>query len=119
MVRHAVPFFMVVDMKSSLDCYLDGLRFELKNKWEPNGTIEWCWLQKDQAAIMLQEYRGNAPLEKRGVGVSVCFMRDNAFDIYDSAISNALKPSEPFVGNNLWVAHSGIRMITLCCSKPY
>lgn len=103
MVRQAVPFFMVSHMQASLEFYINGLGFELKNKWERGGTIEWCWLQKDQASIMLQEYRENAPLEKRGVGVSVCFMCDDALSIYQKAVSNGLNPTEPFVGNNLWV----------------
>ena len=102
-VRQAVPFFMIVNMQASLEFYSGGLGFELKQKWEPRGTIEWCWLQKDDAAIMLQEYRKNVPLEKRGLGFSVCFMCINALSIYHESLSRGLSPSEPFVGNGLWV----------------
>ena len=102
-IRQAVPFFMVVSMEKSLDFYINGLHFELKIKWEPRGKIEWCWLQIDNASLMLQEYRNNAPTEERGVGVSVCFMCDDALKIYRDALSRGLSPKEPFVGNNLWV----------------
>jgi lactoylglutathione lyase len=102
-VRQAVPFFMVLNMDRSLQFYIDGLGFELKMKWEPHGVIEWCWLQLGHAALMLQAYRNNVPTEKRGVGVSVCFMCDDALTIHKQLISRGLSPAEPFVGNNLWV----------------
>jgi len=102
-VRQAVPFFMVVDMEKSLDFYVNGLGFILKNKWEPKGKIEWCWLQLDEASLMLQEYRTLPDIEKLGEGVSICFMCDDALKIYEKVTSRGLLPSEPFVGNNLWV----------------
>jgi lactoylglutathione lyase len=102
-VKQAVPFFMVVNMDKSLNFYIKRLGFELKNKWEPIGKIEWCWLQRDNASIMLQEYRQNPPNEKLGEGVSVCFMCEDALTIYNQITLRGLLPSEPFVGNNLWV----------------
>lgn len=102
-VKQAVPFFMVSNMETSLRFYINGLGFELKNKWEPRGKIEWCWLQLENAAIMLQEYRNNIPNEKRGLGFSVCFICENALLIYEQTTSHGLSPKEPFVGNNMWV----------------
>src|SRR5688572_16559037 len=102
-IKQAVPFFMVVNMDNSLDFYVKGLGFELKNKWEPAGRIEWCWLQLGNASIMLQEYRTNIPTEKRGEGVSVYFICEDALAIYMQIISRGLSPAEPFVGNNMWV----------------
>ncbi len=102
-VKQAVPFFMVLSIEQSLDFYMNGLGFELKAKWEPRDSIEWCWLQMDDAAIMLQEYRNNPPAEKRGIGVSVCFMCEDALKIYHEAITRGISPEEPFVGNDLWV----------------
>jgi len=102
-VKQAVPFFMVVNMDRSLTFYINGLGFELKNKWEPGGKIAWCWLQLDNASIMLQEYRQSPPNENLGEGVSVCFMCEDALTIYSQITSRGLFPSEPFVGNNLWV----------------
>ena len=102
-VRQAVPFLMVVNMTDTLNFYINGLGFNLKMKWEPRETAEWCWLEIGSAALMLQEYRDNVPAEKWGVGVSVCFMCDDALTIYKDAIVKGLFPAEPFVGNNLWV----------------
>ena len=103
-VRQAVPFFMVTNMERSLQFYIDGLGFELKMKWEPRGSIEWCWLQFDLASLMLQEYRDNQPEGKLGVGMSVCFMCDDALEIYSQIISRGISVNaEPFVGNQLWV----------------
>jgi lactoylglutathione lyase len=102
-VKQAVPFFMVADMSKSLDFYVNGLGFNLKMKWEPQGSIEWCWLELGGAALMLQEYREGPPAEKRGVGVSVCFMCEDALEIYKQSLARGLSPKEPFVGNNLWV----------------
>jgi lactoylglutathione lyase len=77
-VQQAVPFFMVTQMDRSLRFYINALGFELKNKWEPKGKIEWCWLQLGNASIMLQEYRENPPAEKRGEGVSIYFICEDA-----------------------------------------
>lgn len=65
-VKHAVPFFMVVNMDNSLNFYTKGLDFELKNKWEPGGKIEWCWLQLETAcnigfSLGLTEFQYQAP----------------------------------------------------------
>jgi hypothetical protein len=48
---------MITEMERSLQFYVHGLGFEMKNKWTPNGKIEWCWLQREGAAVMLQEYK--------------------------------------------------------------
>lgn len=101
-VKQAVPFFMIVNMTNSLNFYIKGLGFELKNKWEPGGNIEWCWLQLDNASIMLQEYR-RPPAEKLGEGVSVYFICEDALKIYSQVISRGFSAREPFVGNNMWV----------------
>jgi len=103
-VQQAVPFFMVTSMEKSLAFYINGLGFELKVKWEPRGTIEWCWLEMGGASLMLQEYRENlVPATARGVGVSVCFMCKDALQVYTHAIARGLSPGEPFVGNQSWV----------------
>ena len=53
---------------------------------------------------MLQEYReGFRPAEKLGVGVSVCFICDDALAIYEDILLRGSKPDEPFVGNAMWV----------------
>jgi catechol 2,3-dioxygenase-like lactoylglutathione lyase family enzyme len=108
-VKQAVPFFWVADMEASIKFYINGLGFELKNKWEPNGTIEWCWLQLGDASIMLQEHmKTGAHVDvfhesKKGVGVSVYFICRDAIGLYNEFKSKALDVSEPTVENGLWV----------------
>ncbi len=89
-------------MTRSLDFY-NRLGFELKNKWEPGGTIEWCWLELDKVALMLQEYRQAPQNIRHGVGVSICFMCKDALLVYHHALKQNLPAEEPFVGNNAWV----------------
>jgi len=102
-LKQAVPFFMVTSIDRSLDFYVRGLGFEVKIDWKPNGRIEWCWLEREGIAIMLQEYReGSKPKEKLGQGVSICFMCNDALALYKQFLAASLSPQEPFVGNNLW-----------------
>lgn len=103
-LKQAVPFFMVTDIDRSLAFYTKGLGFEMKIDWRPAGKIEWCWLEREGVAIMLQEYRkGFKPNEKLGQGISVCFMCNDALVLYKEILQTGLSPQEPFVGNNLWV----------------
>jgi lactoylglutathione lyase len=101
-VRQAVPFFMVADMDKSLAFYVGGLGFKKKHTWDPNGKLEWCWLQLDDASIMLQQYK-NVPDKKPGEGVSIYFICEDALKIYKQIASAGLSASEPFVGNKMWV----------------
>ena len=94
---------MVTNMDDSLAFYCKGLGFSIANQWEPEGKIEWCWLQLGGACIMLQEYRENPRVEKPGEGVSIYFICEDALSVYKPIISNGLIASEPFVGNNMWV----------------
>jgi len=103
-LKQAVPFFMVNDIDRSLEFYTKGLGFEVKIDWRPEWKIEWCWLEREGVAIMLQEYReGFKPNEKLGQGVSVCIMCNDALTLYKEFLQTGLSPQEPFVGNNLWV----------------
>jgi len=103
-IKQTVPFFRVSDMAVSLRFYVDSLGFKLINKWEPRGTIEWCWLQRDGAALMLQEYRdGQVPIHKPGVSVSICFQCEDALALYHEFTAKGIVINEPFVGNHMWV----------------
>ena len=106
-VKQAVPFFMVDNMERALKFYVEGLGFEMKNKWTPRGVIEWCWLQRDDAAIMLQEYRKEGQNAKNihskpGEGISIWFQCEDSLELYREFLSKGLHPGEPFVGNNMW-----------------
>jgi len=102
-VKQAVPFFVIASMDSSLNFYIKGLDFKLKRKWGPQGKIEWCWLNLDNASVMLQEYRHKPLDEKSGKGVSIYFICEDALTIYNRIISRKVPAAEPFVGNNMWI----------------
>jgi lactoylglutathione lyase len=111
-VKHAVPFFGVTNMESSLRFYVDGLGFRMKNSWipdraedQPDGRIRWCWLELGEAAIMLQEcLPERRPKEALGTGVNICFQCEDALALYREFKSRGIQTlKRPFVGNRLWV----------------
>jgi lactoylglutathione lyase len=107
-LTQVVPFLGVTDMERSLRFYLDGVGFTLKNKWEPEGRIRWCWLARGGASLMLQEFvkeghGGRRPEGVLGQGVNLCFQCGDALALYHEFRAHGLDPSEPFVGNNMWV----------------
>ena len=107
-IRPAVPFFRVADMEASLRFYVDGLGFEMKNRWVVDGTIRWCWLESGGAAMMLQQFAREGhdswkPEGKVGVGVSVCFVCDDALAFHRDVVARGVAASRPFVGNRMWV----------------
>lgn len=99
---------MVASMENALDFYINRLGFELKNKWEPRGKIEWCWLQRDSVSLMLQEKRNKEKYEQdipNGKGVSICFQCSDALALYHEFVAKGIEMKEPFVGNNMWVVN--------------
>ena len=107
-VRQAVPFLRVADMEASHRFYVEGLGFEMRNKWVVDGKLRWCWLSNGGAALMLQEFSREGhdswvPESKVGVGVAICFLCRDALEIYHLAKAHGLEPSRPFVGNRMWV----------------
>ena len=107
-VRQAVPFLSVSNMEASLRFYVDGLGFEMTQKWIDEGKLRWCWLQLGDAGLMLQEFRTEGhdswvPEGKLGVGVSICFVCQDALAIYRDVRSRGIQVSRPFVGNGMWV----------------
>ena len=99
-VKQAVPFFGVSDMQASLRFYVDGLGFEIKNSWTPEGQLRWCWLQLGEAALMLQTRA--EPMPPRD-GMSICFMCADAIALYKEFRARGINAARPFVGNGLWV----------------
>ena len=107
-LKQAVPFFGIMNIDASLAFYVDGLGFAIKYRWEPDGRIRWCWLERDGVGLMLQEYvkdghHGGPPVGTLGLGMSVCIMCEDAIAIYHEARARGLSPQRPYVGNNLWV----------------
>jgi catechol 2,3-dioxygenase-like lactoylglutathione lyase family enzyme len=107
-VRQAVPFFTVHDIQRSLRFYVDGLGFRMTNQWTPDGKLRWCWLELGDAALMLQEFwhegpHRNVPVERLGVGMSICFMCRDAIALWREFTARGVDAKRPFVGNALWV----------------
>lgn len=107
-VKQAVPFLLVSDMEASLRFYVEGLGFEMTEKWIFDGTVRWCWLRRGGASLMLQDFRHedgktHVPADKLGVGVSIVFVCADALAIYREVTGRGLRAGRPFVGNGMWV----------------
>jgi catechol 2,3-dioxygenase-like lactoylglutathione lyase family enzyme len=107
-IELTVPFFHVRNIENSVRFYTEGLGFEMKKQWTPNGTLQWCWLERDSAAIMLQEFRtgghdSRPPLNNPGEGVSINYQCKDALALYREFTSRGIHATEPEVGNNMWV----------------
>src|SRR4051794_27971730 len=104
-IRLAVPFFMVKDMQASLQFYTEGLGFKITNQWVPRGKIEWCWLERDAVALMLQEPREPNAEEsgQKGTGITISYQCADALALYREFSAKGIVVAEPFVGNNMWV----------------
>ena len=61
-IKQAVPFFGVSNMVDSTRYYMNGLGFKMTKKWVHEGKIRWCWLERDSAALMLQEFWKDGPI---------------------------------------------------------
>jgi len=106
-VQQAVPFLRVADIDLSVRFYVDGLGFEMTKKWTPEGRLQWCWLQRGDAAMMLQEFakdgrHAGRPASALGLGVSICFICEDALAIYRDVTGRSIEASEPFVSNGMW-----------------
>ena len=104
-IRQAVPFFMVRDIARSVKFYESGLGAKVTTRWEPDGKLQWCWINIGEAAVMLQEFRKESELAsaKLGKGVSICFICDDAIAYYKELKSRGVDARTPFVGNAAWV----------------
>ena len=107
-VKQTVPFFAVSDMEASVRYYVDGLGFEMTQKWIDEGQLRWCWLERGGAALMLQEFRRTGhdswvPEGKVGEGVTIDFICEDALAIYREVTARGIEASRPFVGNGMWV----------------
>jgi len=107
-VKKAVPFFWVRDLDASLRFYVDGLGFNVTKEWVDEGKLRWCWLDLGDASLMLQEFwalgrHRNLPDAETGVGVSICFVCEDAVGLWRDFTSRGVAAKRPFVGNGAWV----------------
>src|SRR5262245_57315561 len=78
-VRELVPLLFVQYIERSMAFYRVSLGFELGDKWEPDGKLAWCRLQRDGSALMLQQASAeDGPAEGRGRGIGFFFICDDA-----------------------------------------
>lgn len=107
-LRCAVPFFRVADLQRSLSFYIQGLGFTFRHRWEVDGELRWCWLQRGPVGLMLQQFptEGHdswAPQCKVGEGVTICFVCDDAVELFHEVLARGISASTPTVGNGMWV----------------
>ncbi|HWV57943.1 MAG TPA: VOC family protein [Longimicrobiales bacterium] len=109
-LRRAVPFFAVSDMQRSVRYYVHGLGFDMKRDWTVGGELRWCWLERDEVALMLQAYPRDddhawSPTGQVGEGVTIYFLCDDALAVYRDFRSRGVDAAPPFVGNRMWVTY--------------
>jgi lactoylglutathione lyase len=107
-IRLTVPFLGVADMEESLRFYMEGLGFTMTKQWTPRGKIEWCWLERDAVALMLQgpwrdkEHSHETERTPKS-GPSISFQCEDALALYHEFKERGISMKEPFVGNGMWV----------------
>lgn len=89
-----------MDMAKSVTFYVDGLGFEMRHKWVKDGELCWCWLQRDDNALMLETCRGESPANL-GAGITLYFICDDAKAAHGEFKARGIQVGEPFVGNNM------------------
>ena len=98
-----VPILSVTNLEQSLTYYLDGLGFEEVDRLSEEDQLLACRLRRDNVFVVLTQDRGTA-VERKGQGVTVYHMCNDAIAFYREVTSRGIAVSEPFVGNGLWVA---------------
>jgi len=97
-VRQLVPLLFVQDIESSMGFYRDRLGFEVDGKWEPEGKLAWCRLQRDGSAVMLQQACDeDGPAEGRGRGICFFFICDDAGAIHTELSGRGVHLAPPQV----------------------
>lgn len=97
-IRRLVPLYYVRDITASVEFYMRQLDFRLTHRWEPDGQLTWCQLERGAAAVMLQRITGeDVFVEPRGDGVTFYFHCDNAQDVYERLIDRGVAVRPPNV----------------------
>lgn len=103
-IRELVPLLFVDDIDRSAAFYRDKLGFETSLKWEPDGKLGWCRLERDGSAVMLQQAcEEDGPSEGRGRGVGFFFNCNDAETIHAEFAARGLEvdpPKTAFYGMN-------------------
>ncbi|QDT90382.1 VOC family protein [Gimesia algae] len=98
-VQGLVPLLFVDDIEDSIAFYTDRLGFVSSMKWEPEGKIMWCRLERGSAALMLQPAcpEEDGVREERIKGVGFFFFCDDAKLMYEEFSANGLDLEPPRV----------------------
>ena len=99
-IAQTVPLFAVADVERSVAFYVDGLGFELQEKWEKDNELQWCWVQHDDSALMLQKSQGEASANPGG-GLTLYFICEDAKAAHREFKERGIQVGEPFVGNDM------------------
>lgn len=86
------------DIDASLRFYVNGLGFRVAKEWVDEGKVRWCWLELGNAAVMLQEFwteghHRNVPEGGTGLGVSICFICEDAIALWREFTSRGIEPN--------------------------
>ena len=65
-VEGLVPFVHVLDVVTSTAFY-ERFGFEVKNTYDVHGRRVWCWLERNQARLMLAQADGPVDAEQQAV----------------------------------------------------
>ena len=100
-----VPMLSVDDIEKTVNYYVDGLGFRKKSEWIKDGRLRWCMLEYEGgAAIMAQEHDPESgPEGKRGDGMTMYVMCDDAPSFYKMVIGRGIEANETFIGNGMHV----------------
>lgn len=97
-IRELVPLLFVQDIERSMAFYRDSLGFAVAGKWEPEGQLAWCRLQRDGSAVMLQQAdEEDGPAAGRGRGIGFFFICDDVADIHAELSGRGLQLVSPEV----------------------
>lgn len=97
--RQLVPLLTVTSIERSVQFYRDRLGFQMREKWEPDGKLAWCWMARDDWAVMLQQDcpEEDGPAEGRGRGVTFYCNCDDADAVHAELTQRGLKLQPPTV----------------------
>lgn len=96
-LQRIAPLLIVSDIVRSRAFYVDGLGFSALRTWEPDGHLAWCWLQRDGAALMLQQFceGEDPPASAWGKGVTLYIICDDADAIHAELRARDIEATNP------------------------
>ena len=113
-LHELAPLVMVHDMQRSVSFYCDLLGFEICSKWEPDGKLCWCRLERGGAALMLQQdCPEDGPPQGRGRGVAFFLGCQDVDQLHAELRERGLELTTP------QVAFYGMKQVYFCDPDGY